>query len=205
MLAALPSVCCRQNVASDGYRGRLVLGVGESVAVAARGDRTRLTRRGGTGEIWITIRRPDLGKQWDYRPFGRHANKAIESKLRPLTRESYWENIPPYPGFDVEKYAEEYKGSARFRDHVFFAEHLCDVYDVTFFQGGVDRIWLATDLGRLPVRIQRGVLVASDEPRAPDELRARVDYQLSHIEAGAPLSLFELPAEATVIPNPDDQ
>ncbi len=174
------------------------------MAVAARSDRTRLTRRGGTGEIWITIRRLDLEKQWDYRPFGRHADKVIESKLRSPKRESYWEDAPPVPGFDVQKYADQFQGSARLRDHLFFAEHPCDVYDVTFFQGGVDRIWLATDLGRLPVRIQRGVLVDSDSPRAPAELQARIDYQLSRIDAGAPPALFELPPGAVVIPNPDD-
>jgi hypothetical protein len=202
----LPAAC-RKSAASDGYQGRLSLGVGESIAVAARGNRTRFTRVGGTEEIWITIRRPDLGKQWDYRPFGRHANKVIESRLRPLTRDSYWEHVPPFPGFDVEKYAEQFKGSARLRDHLFFAEHPCDVYDVTFFQGGVDRIWIATDLGKMPVRIQRGVLVPSDspDPNAPSELRARSDYQLLRIEAGAPPNLFELPPGATIIPNPEDQ
>lgn len=203
--AALASCCRGASVASDGYRGRLSLGVGQNVEVAARRDRTRLTRVGGTNEIWITIRRVDLGKQWDYRPFGQHANKVIVSKLRPLTRESYWELIPPVPGFDIRKYADQFEGSVRPRDHLAFADHPCDIYDVSFFKGGVDRIWLATDLGGLPVRIQRGTLVPSDTPGAPSELRANQDYQLVRIDAGAPLSLFELPEGATLIPNPEDQ
>ncbi len=173
--------------------------------VAARSDRTRLTRIGGTGEIWITIRRLDLGTQWDYRPFGRHANKVIVSKLRPPTRAEYWEFIPPAPGFDIAKYARQFEGSVRLRDHLAFAEHPCDVYDVSFFKGGVDRIWLATDLGGLPVRVQSGALLPSDTPGAPSELHAQTDYQLVRIDAGAPLELFELPQGATLIPNPDDQ
>ncbi len=203
--ALLAAGCSRQTVASDGYRGRLVRGVADSTDVAARGEMTRLTRLGGTGEIWITIRRPDLGKMWNYRPLGRYANKVIESKLRAPSFESYWDEIPPTPAFDVEKYAEMFHGSARFRDHLFFAEHPCDVYDVTFFKGGVDRIWLATDLGRLPVRVQRGILVEGDTPNAQLELRPRVDLQLAQIEAGAPRSLFELPAAAAIIPDPNDQ
>lgn len=173
--------------------------------MAARRDRTRLTRRGGTEEIWITIRRLDLGKQWDYRPFGRHANKVIESRLRPASRETYWQDTPPMPGFDVEKYAAEFQGSARLRDHLSFADHPCAIYDVTFFRGGLDRIWLATDLGGLPVRIQHGTLVETGDPQAPEELQASTDYQLKRIDVGAPAELFELPAGATLIPNPDDQ
>jgi len=198
-------VGCRQgSVASDGYRGRLSTGVGESVEVAARSDRTRLTRIGGTHEIWITIRRLDLGKQWDYRPFGQHANKVIVSKLRPMTREGYWDFIPPVPKFNVREYADQFQGSARLRDHLAFGKHPCDIWDVSFFKGGVDRIWLATDLGGLPVRVQHGTLVPSDTPGAAAELRAVQDYQLVRIDVGAPLSLFELPEGATLIPNPDD-
>ena len=196
--------CQRASVASDGYRGRLSTGVGESVEVAARTDRTRLTRVGGTHEIWITIRRLDLGKQWDYRPFGQHANKVIVSKLRLPTREGYWGFIPPAPGFRVREYADQFEGSARLRDHLAFAEHPCEVWDVSFFKGGVDRLWLATDLGGLPVRVQRGTLVPSDTPHAAAELRAIEDYQLTRIDPGAPLSLFELPEGATLVPNPDD-
>ncbi len=203
-LVALAAGCGRQSVASDGYRARLVVGVGQSMDIAARGDRTRITRMGGTNEIWTTIRRPDLGKQWDYRPFGAHANKVIESKLRPRKREGYWDDIPPTAGFDAQKYAEQFQGSARFRDHLSFAEHPCDVWDVTFFKGGVDRIWLATDLASLPVRIQHGVLLPADLPGQPDELRASTDLQLARIQVGAPPSLFELPEGATIIPNPDD-
>lgn len=203
-LSVFAVACRRASVASDGYRGRLSTGVGESVEVAARSDRTRLTRVGGTHEIWITIRRVDLGKQWDYRPFGQHANKVIVSKLRPLTRESYWDFIPPVPGFSVRAYADQFEGSARLRDHLASAGHPCDVYDVSFFKGGVDRLWLATDLGGLPVRVQRGTLVPSDTYDAASELRAVQDYQLVRIDAGAPLSLFELPEGATLIPNPDD-
>ena len=203
-LSVLAAACRRASVASDGYRGRLSTGVGESVEVAARSDRTRLTRVGGTHEIWITIRRLDLGKQWDYRPLGQHANKVIVSKLRPLTRESYWDYIPPAPGFSVREYADQFEGSARLRDHLVCAGHPCDVYDVSFFKGGVDRLWLAKDLGGLPVRVQRGTLVPSDTSDAASELRAVKDYQLVRIDAGAPLSLFELPEGATLIPNPDD-
>jgi len=203
--ALLLVVGCRGgSVASDGYRGRLSTAVGESVEVAARSDRTRLTRVGGTHEIWTTIRRLDLGKQWDYRPFGPHANKVIVSKLRPMTRATYWESIPPAPGFRVREYADQFEGSARLRDHLAFGKHPCEVWDVAFFQGGVDRIWLATDLGSLPVRVQRGTLVPSDTPRAAAELRAVKDYQLVRIDAGAPLSLFELPEGAVLVPNPDD-
>src|SRR5262249_58209677 len=201
----LVNACQGGSVSSDGYRGRLSTGVGESVEVAARRDRTRLTRVGGTHEIWITIRRLDLGKQWDYRPFGQHANKVIVSKLRPMTRDGYWELVPPAPGFSVRQYADQFQGSARLRDHLTFAEHPCDVYDVSFFKGGVERLWLATDLGDLPVRMQRGSLVPSDNPGAGSELRADMDYQLVRIDAGAPLALFELPEGATLIPNPEDQ
>jgi hypothetical protein len=164
-----------------------------------------MTRFGGTEEIWISIRRLDLGKQWDYRPFGLHANKVIVSKLRALTPSGYWELVPPMPGFDVHKFADQYEGSARLRDHLAFAEHPCDVWDVSFFKGGVHRIWLARDLGGLPVRVQIGPLVASDTPGVSTELRALQDYQLVRIDAGAPLELFELPQGATLIPNPEDQ
>ena len=199
------SAACHGSVAKDGYRGRLAFGVADNVEVAARSDRTRLTRIGGTEEIWITIRRLDLGKQWDYRPFGRHANKVIESKLRSPSREAYWEAIPPMPGFDVGKYAEGFEGSSRLRDHLAFADHPCAIYDVSFFRGGVDRIWLATDLGGLPVRIQRGRLMETGDPRSPEELQTSADYQLKRIDVGAPLELFELPRGATIVPNPDDQ
>src|SRR6202011_339840 len=100
-LLMLASGCSRRTVSADGYQGRLAMGVGESVSRAARGDSTRLTRVGETHEIWITIRRPDLGKRWDYRPFGRHANKVIESKLRAPSLEDYWNDIPPAPTFDI--------------------------------------------------------------------------------------------------------
>jgi hypothetical protein len=203
-LAILGVSCRGASVASDGYRGRLSTGVGESVDVAARSDRTRLTRLGGTHEIWITIRRLDLGKQWDYRPFGQHANKVIVSKIRPLTRQSYWDFVPPAPGFSVKRYADDFEGSARLRDHLTLAKHPCDVYDVSFFQGGVDRLWLATDLGGLPIRVERGTLVPSDTSDSTSELRAVKDYQLVRIDPGAPLSLFELPEGAMLIPNPDE-
>ena len=144
-VSVLAGGCRGASVASDGYRGRLSTGVGESVEVAARTDRTRLTRMGGTNEIWITIRRLDLGKQWDYRPFGRHANKVIVSKLRPLTRETYWDYVPPAPGFIVRQYADQFQGSSRLRDHLTFAGHPCDVFDVSFFKGGVDRLWVASE------------------------------------------------------------
>jgi hypothetical protein len=204
LLAALGVACHGASVATDGYRGRLSLDVGQSVEVAARPDRTRVTLMGDTHEIWITIRRLDLGKQWDYRPFGQHANKVIVSKLRTPTRGAYWDRIPPTPGFDARKYAEQFEGSVRLRDHLRFAGHECDVFDVSFFKGGVDRIWVATDLGGLPVRIQHGTLVDSYSPGAASELRAQKDYQLVRIDPGAPLSLFELPQGATLIPNPDD-
>ena len=61
------------------------------------------------------------------------------------------------------------------------------------------------DLGGLPVRVQRGSLVPSDTRGTAAELRAVKDYQLVRIDVGAPLSLFELPDGATLIPNPDDQ
>jgi len=203
-LAAFGVACRGASVATDGYRGRLSLDVGQSVEVAARSDRTRVTLTGETHEVWITIRRLDLGKQWDYRPFGQHANKVIVSKLRTPTRQTYWDRIPPAPGFDARKYAEQFEGSARLRDHLRFAGHECDVFDVSFFRGGVDRIWVATDLGGLPVRIQHGTLVESYTPGVQNELRAEKDYQLVRIDPGAPLSLFELPEGATLIPNPDE-
>ena len=203
-LAALGVACRGASVATDGYRGRLSLDVGQSVEVAARPDRTRVTLMGETHEVWITIRRLDLGKQWDYRPFGQHANKVIVSKLRKPTRQSYWDRIPPTPGFDAQKYAEQFEGSARLRDHLRFAGHDCDIFDVSFFKGGVDRIWVARDLGGLPVRIQHGTLVESYSPGVQSELRAERDYQLVRIDPGAPLSLFELPEGATLIPNPDE-
>ena len=191
-------------MATDSYRGRLSMDVGQSVEVAARPDRTRVTLMGDTHEVWITIRRLDLGKQWDYRPFGQHANKVIVSKLRKPTRQTYWDRIPPMPGFDPNKYAEQFEGSVRLRDHLRFAGHECDVFDVSFFKGGVDRIWVATDLGALPVRIQHGTLVESYSSGVQSELRADRDYQLVRIDPGAPLSLFELPEGATLIPNPDE-
>ena len=203
-LATLGVACRGASVATDGYRGRLSLDVGQSVEVAARPDRSRVTLMGDTHEVWITIRRLDLGKQWDYRPFGQHANKVIVSKLRKPTRQTYWDRIPPMPGFDPNKYAEQFEGSVRLRDHLRFAGHECDVFDVSFFKGGVDRIWVATDLGALPVRIQHGTLVESYSSGVQSELRADRDYQLVRIDPGAPLSLFELPEGATLIPNPDE-
>jgi hypothetical protein len=199
LLLLAPAIACgRRSVSSEGYRAELVRAVGDHAEIAGRGTKTRIARI-AEGDFWITIRRPDLGKMWNYRLHGRHALKAIESRLRPGGYADFWEENPPRVGFDLEKYAEEFKGSARFRDHLFFDEHPCDVFEVTYFDGRVERIWLATDLSRLPIRIQRGRQLPSLTSGEP-EFRAETDVQLLRIRPGAPEDLFELPSGATIIP-----
>jgi hypothetical protein len=190
---------CRRNVVSDGYQARLSRGVGDSVAVAARGDRTRMTER-RDGQIWATIRRPDLGKSWFVQLLGPRSDRVLESRLRAPSYEDFWIANPPTTAFDIESYASQFKGSARLRDRLVFEQHPCEIWEVTYLDGRADRIWRATDLGGLPVRIQRGPLVPSATRDGEKDLWIVEVVQLLEIRPGARPELFELPPGSTVVP-----
>jgi hypothetical protein len=191
--------CGRQTVASDGYQARLARDVGDSARVAARGNWTRLTET-MEGQLWTTIRRPDLGKTWNLRPLGPPSDKVVESPLRAPTYADYWTRNPPTTDFDIQKYARLFQGSARMRDRIAFEQHPCDVWEVTYFDGRRERIWRATDLAGLPVRIQRGVQIPSRTHDGEMELLIAQDVQLLEITPGAPTKLFELPPGSTTVP-----
>ncbi|HTD52071.1 MAG TPA: hypothetical protein VK780_03520 [Thermoanaerobaculia bacterium] len=196
LLALFASGCGRQNVSSDGYQARLARGVGDSVRVAARGSRTRLTET-MEGQLFATVRRPDLGKTWFWRPLGPPSDKVVESPLRTLSYEEYWTRSPPSTDFDIQRYSRLFQGSARVRDRLVFEQHPCEIWEVTHFDGRVERIWRATDLGGLPVRIQRGILIPSPTRDDAKELMITQEVQLLEITPGAPAELFEPPPGKT--------
>jgi hypothetical protein len=199
VLAALfASGCSQQTVSSDGYQARLARGVGDSVRAAARGSRTRMTES-MDGQIWTTIQRPDLGKTWLLRPLGPRADRVVESPLRAPSYADYWTRNPPPTDFDIQKYARLFQGSARLRDKLVFEQHPCEIWEVSYFDGRTERIWRATDLGGLPVRIQRGVLLPSPTRDGERDLAVAQDVQLLEIRPGAPAALFELPPGSTVL------
>jgi hypothetical protein len=198
-MAAMLLGACNRNVASDGYQARLARSVGDSVLVAARGDKTRVTER-RDGQIWMTIRRPDLGKTWFVRLLGPRSDKVLESRMRASSFADFWTSTPPTTTFDIESYARQFQGSARRRDRLVFEQHPCEIWEVTYLDGRAERIWRATDLGGLPVRIQRGRLVPSDTRDGEKDLSVVQEVQLLEIRPGAPASFFDLPAGSTVVP-----
>ena len=184
---ALSLACGRvRTVSRDGYRAQLVFGGQEKYAIAVWGEKRRV-EGDFDGSQLVKIQRPDLKKVWQFRPSTR---KLLEEPWQPTD-----EIVPGYPldpGFDPQAYAGRFRATVQRIDDAIAGIHPCERYLFSLPSGDRVTVWVARDLGRLPVKVDH-------EKKRDEELAPFKVVELFDIRIGADPDLFEKPKGYTVV------
>lgn len=175
-----------RTVSRDGYRAQLVFGGQEKYAIAVRGEKKRVEGNFDGSQL-VKIQRPDLKKVWQFRP---STKKLLEEPWEPTD-----DIVPGYPldpGFDPQAYAGRFRATVQRADDEIHGIHPCERYRLTLPSGDLVTVWVARDLGRLPVKVEH-------EKKKDEELAPFKVVELLDVRIGADQELFEEPKGYTVV------